>query len=144
MALPLLGIVVLPFLQPNLSLITAAPYRVRINPLDIFGPVYFVTLALGFLSYALTVLFAWLDYRELEKVGVVRPFHWAWAFLVSYVYVIGRSIIVRQVAPRRGLAPIWASIAVIVVGTIIAMVWALSFMSNLMHSLPPGTTNLGA
>lgn len=144
-ALPFLSILVLPFFQPNVSVIAnGGTYRARINPLDVFGPLYFVTIALSLVGYALTVLFAWMDYRELEKQGVVRPFHWAWAFLANYVYVIGRSVIVRQVAPRRGLAPIWVTIGLIVLGILVGVIWAIAFASNLMHSIPPGSSNLGA
>ena len=62
------------------------------------------------ISFGATGLLGYLDWRKLRGVGVVRPFHWIWAFLPT-VYVIGRTTVIRKVAPRRGLAPVWVLIA---------------------------------
>ena len=80
--------------------------------------------------------FSWLDYRELGRRGVDRPFHWAWSFLSSAVYVIGRGVIVRRVAPRRGLVPIWVMIAVTGVSLIITGTLLAALMSSIMHTIP--------
>ncbi|MGO4612150.1 hypothetical protein AB4142_38020, partial [Variovorax sp. 2RAF20] len=61
------------------------------------GPMYFVVVGIGWLLTAAGIVFSWLDFRELTRRGVERPFHWAWSFL-GIVYPIGRSIIVRGVA----------------------------------------------
>lgn len=57
-------------------------------------------------AIALYILFSWLDWRELRKRGIVRPFHWAWAFfgLLTFgvaVYMIGRAVVLR--AHREGV-----------------------------------------
>lgn len=87
-----------------------------------------VTLA-SVVLYAVTVLFAYLDWRQLRARGIDRPFHWAWSFLVlvvgsALVYVIGRAVVVRKRA-RGGLAPMWAAIAVNVVSFIAIIVWGV-------------------
>ena len=51
--------------------------------------------------------------------------------------MIGRSIIVRKVAPGRGLAPIWLAIALYAVSIIIGIIWVatlFSSLSGLMHT----------
>src|SRR4051812_22026449 len=73
------------------------------------GRMYFVVVGLNWLLTAAGIVFSWLDYRELSRRGVERPFHWAWSFL-GIVYPIGRAIIVRGVARGRGLAPLWVAI----------------------------------
>lgn len=87
-----------------------------------------VTLA-SVVYYAVTVLFAFLDWRQLRARGVERPFHWAWSFFVvmissALVYVIGRAVILRK-RTRSGLAPMWAAIAVNVVSLIAIIVWGI-------------------
>ncbi|MDP9904608.1 DUF2510 domain-containing protein [Arthrobacter bambusae] len=61
-------------------------------------------------SYVLMVVMAYRDWRWLARAGVVRPFHWAWGFLPT-VYVIGRTVIVRKVAPATSSFPIAIVIA---------------------------------
>lgn len=74
---------------------------------SILSPSYFIFVGLSFLTFVLTVIFALIDYRELKKRGVPRPFHWAWSFLeTGAVYMIGRSVVVRR-RTGRGLAPLW-------------------------------------
>ncbi len=75
-----------------------------------------VTSVVSIVVSALTVLFAFLDWRQLRARGVDRPFHWAFSFFVlvvgsGLVYIIGRGVILRR-RTGSGLAPIWASIAV--------------------------------
>ncbi|WP_426518109.1 DUF2510 domain-containing protein [Diaminobutyricibacter sp. McL0618] len=95
-----------------------------------------VSLAVGAISWvlwAVTVLFAFLDWRELKRSGVERPFHWAWAFLSSLAYVIGRSVIVHKVARPRGLATIWWLIGVTAVSLIISIVWSIGLTSSIVQ-----------
>lgn len=73
----------------------------------------------------LSVLLAYLDWRRLRRQGVVRPFHWAWGFLIGF-YIIGRSVVVRKVAPGRGLEPLWAHLAVVLFTLIVAFIQASS------------------
>jgi hypothetical protein len=79
---------------------------------------YYVSLVVGLVIYLVTALLAYFDNRALAKAGVARPFHWAWAFLTNYVYVIGRSVVVRR-RSGRGLWPIWALAAVVVLSIIV-------------------------
>ncbi|WP_225310368.1 DUF2510 domain-containing protein [Microbacterium testaceum] len=86
---------------------------------------------------ALTVLFAFLDWRQLRARGVDRPFHWAWSFFVlaigsGLVYIIGRGVILRR-RTGSGLAPIWASIAVNVVAVIALIVWAVVLIAQVAN-----------
>ncbi|MEV8149888.1 DUF2510 domain-containing protein [Arthrobacter sp. NPDC080073] len=97
-----------------------------IDPFSVITPGYFVVVAVGFLAYAGTIVAAYFDWKTLDRAGVVRPFHWAWTFLSLGVYVIGRSVIVRKVAPGRGLDPVWALIGVFVVSLVISIAHASS------------------
>lgn len=83
---------------------------------------------------ALTVLFAFLDWRQLRARGVDRPFHWAWSFTVlaigtGLVYIIGRGVVLRR-RTGSGLAPVWAAIAVTVVTLIIGSVWLVMILGQ--------------
>ena len=128
--LPLATLLILPFWNP-----VAAISEMRTSQnFYTFGTL--LAQLLSFIGYGLTVVFAWLDYRRLERVGVVRPFHWAWVFVSGIVYVIGRSIIVRRVAPGRGLAPIWVSGGVVVVSLVIMLVWVSFLFSGIMQMAP--------
>ena len=84
---------------------------------------------LGLLPYALSVLLAALDRRALGRLGVVRPFHWAYAFIPAPVYLIGRTVVLRR-RVGRGLAPLltWLAMiaAVIVLGGLAAVVIAVT------------------
>ena len=61
-----------------------------------------------------SIVLAFLDRRQLERDGMERPFHWAWAFLSPGVYVVGRSLVARR---RSGssLAPMWVWAAIMFV-----------------------------
>ncbi|PWJ65264.1 DUF2510 domain-containing protein [Rathayibacter iranicus] len=85
----------------------------------------------GFLIYAAEVVFAFLDWRQLKRAGMQRPFHWAWGFLAApYVYVIGRSVIVKRVT-GGGLLPLWIFIAVVAVSFIIAIGWTVALVTQM-------------
>ncbi|MFE4196543.1 DUF2510 domain-containing protein [Paenarthrobacter sp. NPDC056912] len=127
----LLGVVFLFAWHPEFRTITTRQGVTTIDPLSIYTPMYFLVQISSFVVYGLTVLFAFLDRQRLLRSGVVRPFHWAWAFLGATVYTIGRSVIVRKVALNRGLWPIWVLIAVFVLNIVVAGIWT----SNLMQSM---------
>ena len=95
------------------------------------GPMYFVVIGLNWLLTAAVIVFSWLDYRELLRRGVERPFHWAWSFL-GVVYPIGRSVIVRGVAPGRGLAPIWVTIGVYALTLVVSTIWAIRIATEII------------
>ncbi|MBO1740699.1 DUF2510 domain-containing protein [Leifsonia sp. TF02-11] len=110
--------------------------------LQIYSPAYLIDILVSWLLYAAIIVFAWLDYRELGRRGVERPFHWAWSFLAGMVYVIGRSVIVRRVAPRRGLLPIWVLIAVVGVSFIVTGTLMAELAASIVRDLP--TPGVGA
>ncbi|PPF26034.1 hypothetical protein C5C34_00915 [Rathayibacter rathayi] len=88
----------------------------------------------GFLIYAAEVVFAFLDWRQLKRAGVQRPFHWAWAFLVApYVYVIGRSVVVKRVT-GGGLLPLWIFLGVVVVSIMIVTGWSVALFTQMARS----------
>ncbi|BFM26157.1 hypothetical protein CHE218_31990 [Microbacterium sp. che218] len=93
-----------------------------------------VASVVSLLITALTVVFAFLDWRQLRARGVDRPFHWAWIFTVlaigtGLVYVIGRGVVLRR-RTGSGLAPVWAAIAVTVVSLILGSVWLVMILSQ--------------
>ncbi|QHF22166.1 DUF2510 domain-containing protein [Rathayibacter sp. VKM Ac-2762] len=96
-----------------------------------------VLQVVGFLIYAAEVVFAFLDWRQLKRAGLQRPFHWAWAFLAApYVYVIGRSVVVKRVT-GGGLLPLWVFLGVVVVSFLIAIGWTVSLFSQMTQAFAP-------
>ena len=88
---------------------------------------------------ALTVLFAFLDWRQLRARGIQKPFHWAWSFTVLVissvgVYVIGRAVILRR-QTGKGLAPVWGWIAVTLVTIIAVSIWVVALFSAIVPIL---------
>lgn len=137
--LPLASFFALAAWTPDVSSIGAGVYGAgQLNVLSMYTPGYFVILGLGWVVYGLAVFFSFRDWLWLKRQGVVRPFHWAWAFLGGIVYVIGRSVIVRRVATPRGLAPIWVSLGVIVAGVVITISWGVALTVNIVDQLRPG------
>lgn len=93
-----------------------------------FSPGYVIAILLGWLAYGLGVWFGYLDWRELESRGVPRPFHWAFGFLASAVYPIGRSVVVNR-RTGHGMSPMWVSIILMVlsfVGSIAVSVYLVT------------------
>lgn len=78
---------------------------------------YLPLTGLTFVLYGIYVVIAALDYRALRARGVPRPFHWAWTFLGSLVYIIGRTVVVRR-RTGSGLAPLWVFIGLVVISAI--------------------------
>lgn len=72
----------------------------------IVSPGYLLAVVGGWVVYALSVFFSYRDWQELTDRQVPRPFHWAWAFLSSAVYAIGRSVVARR-RTGRGISPMW-------------------------------------
>lgn len=95
------------------------------------SPAYIASILLGFVTWGLSVLFAYLDHRDLTARQVPKPFHWAWAFIPSYgplVYTIGRTAVVRSRLGGGALGPIWGTIGVFVFGLVIAGVMMAQLM----------------
>jgi hypothetical protein len=132
---------------PIVSLLAVAGYDFRdymrasmSGRIDIDGG-YVLMQLLGFLVYAATVVVAYFDWRDLGRRGIVRPFHWAWSFLGSGVYVIGRSIIVRRRitgSPASALTPIWVWAAINVVALFVVTIKLVAAVSAVMPMYGPG------
>lgn len=114
-AIPVVWILLVLFLNTNGYRIYSA-LAPSVGPLaDYTGPGILLLQQLSiWLVYGLSVMFAFFDRRVLLRRGFDRPFHWAWSFLGSYVYVIGRSIIVRR-RSDGGLVPMWLALGILVV-----------------------------
>jgi hypothetical protein len=96
-------------------------------------PMYVLSSLIGWLAYGVAVVFAYLDVRALKRLGYARQFHWAWAFLSSFVYVIGRAVVVKRQA-GRGWAPMWVGIALNVVVFIGVMTWMITLVAQAMET----------
>jgi len=100
-----------------------------------FFAIYAVTLLLAVLTYGLTILAAFRDYKHLIAVGAVRPFHWAFAFIpYPLVYLIGRHVVLRKMVRTSG-APLWAHIAAGVVYVIAVTIWTIVVMQSMFSEL---------
>ncbi|GAP55609.1 hypothetical protein AHiyo6_21740 [Arthrobacter sp. Hiyo6] len=129
-ALPVIPLIILLFWNPVIKVRTVGVrHEQTVDPASIFTAPYFLMVGTSLLAYAVTALMSYLDWDRLRRDGVVRPFHWAWVFLSREVYVIGRSVIVHQVAPRRGLAPVWATLAVTAATLVVASIKASALIA---------------
>ena len=100
---------------------------------------YILTVVGGWVTYGLSIVFAFLDRKELIARGIPRPFHWAWTFLYSPVYVIGRSVVVRR-RTGRGIAPMWAAIGMLVLSTVATLAWMAVFFVELFRQVSTYST----
>jgi len=117
---------------------TAAVQNVIGAYVTILGPMLWVTL-LGYLLMGVGVLLGWLDWRELRRRGVPKPFHWAWGFFAfagagTLVYLIGRSVVVRR-RTGRGLAPLWTGIVVYIAIVIATIIWAAWLIATMLSAI---------
>lgn len=133
-AMPALTGALIFLLHPQV-LLRPVPGTGRVTIADPFaligGPMYFLVMVLGWLISAAVIVFSWLDYRELVRRGVERPFHWAWSFL-GLVYPIGRSVVIRGVAAGRGLAPVWVAIAAQALTLVLSTIWAMVLVTEII------------
>ena len=99
-------------------------------------PWYLGTVVTSWAVYGLAVWFAYMDSAELARRGFGRRFHWAWSFLSTLIYVIGRSVVVRRQA-SRGTAPlhvgIWLNVAMFVAIMIWTIVATVQIMTGVME-----------
>jgi hypothetical protein len=131
--LPLLSSLTIFLYRPSFRMVDIGGVQ-TVDPASMFTPGYVAVLLIGTVIYALAIVFAALDHRALVRAGVVRPFHWAFAFL-GVVYTIGRSVIVYRVARPRGLAPVWVTIGLFVLQTILGFVWGALLTVQLASDL---------
>ncbi|MFE7843982.1 DUF2510 domain-containing protein [Microbacterium sp. NPDC057407] len=96
----------------------------------VFGsPLFIASQLLSYGGYGLSVWFSYLDWRELRRRDVPRPFHWAWAFL-NPVYPIGRSVVVVR-RTGHGWTPLWVTIATLVVSMAVSVAIMLMMFSGM-------------
>ena len=133
--IPLVSILLLLTWQPEFRLITTRQGTTTLDPTSIYSSGVLLLQISSFLLWALTILFAYFDHQRLARSGVIRPFHWAWCFLSPTVYVIGRTVIVRKVAPDRGLAPIWVMIGTFVASMIVVGIWMANFFNQIYSQI---------
>lgn len=104
----------------------------------ILSPWYLATMLVAVAALGLTIWFSYLDHRDLQRLGYIRPFHWAWSLLglggYGIVYIIGRSVVVRR-RSGRGLAPLWVSVALYAAGIVAAFIWFVWFNAYFMGQL---------
>jgi hypothetical protein len=125
--LPLVSFLLLPLafvgFDDAIRSAVADPYSTDVNPYAGFSAAALVGQAVStivsWVLYGAIVVLAYFDHKWLLRQGYVRPFHWAWAFLGS-VYPIGRSVVVRR-RSGRGIAPMWVTIGLAVLGLIIGI-----------------------
>lgn len=130
---PVLAVLLQFAYQPHLQFRTIGPERIpTVDPTSLYTAGYFVVQVGGLVLYGAAVVLAWLDHRELRRRGVVRPFPWPWAFLSAIVYVIGRFVVVRKVAPGRPTWPLWSYLAVFVLSTVVGLVHGLALFRQLL------------
>jgi hypothetical protein len=99
------------------------------------SPAYLASVIGGWLAWALAVLFAYLDWKTLRDRGVPAPFHWAWAFLSSLVYAIGRGVVTNS-RMGKGIVVVWVAIGTIVLGVIVGFVIAATVIGAVFSELP--------
>jgi hypothetical protein len=100
----------------------------------VFTPWYVSIILLSAVVYGLGVWFAYRDYRSLESRGFQNPFHWAWMFLSAWVYVIGRTVVVRH-RGAHSTAPMAVFIAIQVIGFLAVVGWLVTFWIQLMQTV---------
>ena len=101
----------------------------------ILSPGYLFAVFGGIIAYGLSAWFAYLDYRELGRRGIPRPFHWAFAFISYAVYPIGRSVVVRK-RTGRGISPMWVSIALMVLIFVASIGFSVYLISTVVAQIP--------
>ena len=95
---------------------------------------------IGTALLGLFVVFSWLDWRELRRRGVPRPFHWGWSFFAFVsgglaVYMIGRAVVLARRTVAGGWAPLWVWIGVTVLGYVITIAWTIKMVSTMISQL---------
>ncbi|MBN9213592.1 MAG: hypothetical protein ABS62_04100 [Microbacterium sp. SCN 70-200] len=95
---------------------------------------------IGTALLGLFVVFSWLDWRELRRRGVPRPFHWGWSFFAFVsgglaVYMIGRAVVLGRRTVAGGWAPLWVWIGVTVLGYVVTIAWTINMVSTMISQL---------
>lgn len=107
------------------------------------SPAYLAATLGGWVIYALCALCAYLDWKQLRDAGVPQPFHFAWVFLSSLVYVIGRSVVVKR-RTGAGTAPMWVAIGVLVLSFIVSIYISVVIFSTVFSTITQYSYNYGS
>ncbi len=86
------------------------------------------------LTIGLALFYASRDARHLRRIGVVRPFPWGWAAVAGIVYLLGRTIVLKQVT-RPPLTPLIVSAVLYLLYYAAFGVWAVATLSSALNSL---------
>ncbi|MFC8038952.1 DUF2510 domain-containing protein [Paenarthrobacter sp. NPDC057355] len=134
--LPLLPAVSALAWNPQIRFLTSRTGDPVPDPSSVLDSGYFLIMGSLAFVYVASIVLAFFDHRGLKSKGVVRPFHWAWAFMYmgSVVYMIGRTVVVNKVAPGRG----WWPMAVLTAGWLLYMVVAGLKSMEFMRSIFSG------
>lgn len=101
------------------------------------SPGYLVSSLAGWVIYGLCALFAYLDWKQLRTAGIPQPFHFAWVFLSSLVYVIGRAVVIRRrTGSGSGYGPMWVAIGTVVLSFVVAGYITASIIGAVISQLP--------
>lgn len=119
--LPLLSMALRPWAPGGPYSTVPLPAETGMRLLLPADPLGLTAAIVGTLGWIAGIVLAWLDHRVLLSRGFVRPFGWGWAIIPAPVYAIGRSVIARR-RSGRGIAPMWVSIGILVVGSIVSTV----------------------
>ena len=116
------------------------PYAASAAPFALFTPGYFIALVLGWAIAAGKIVVAFFDHRELTRAGVPRPFHWAFAFLGDYVYLIGRGVVTRR-RTGRGFGTVWVAVGYIVLSFVYAIGLIVWMVTTILNNVPSSSYN---
>lgn len=100
--------------------------------LAFLGSIMLISLV-SLVATILTIVAAYRDHKHLVSVGVQRPFHWGFSFLILvvgiFVYLIGRHVVLRKVTRTAGW-PLWTHLALLVASFVGAIVWTMTIMQS--------------
>lgn len=116
----------------NASIAVSADGTVTANPASTPSPTGNGT---GLVLWLAGIGLAVLDWRALRAQQIDRPFPWFWAIASGFVYVIGRSIVVRR-RTGTGLAPMWTTLALQAVLIAIVVSIAVRVANATLTQLP--------
>lgn len=105
------------------------------------APWYWFSMLIVWTIFGASVWFAAMDMRTLAQRGFVKPFHWAWIFLATPVYIIGRHVVIRQ-RGGQGAGPLIAMIATEIVLLFLNLLLSAFLMTRLVAELDPFVSSI--
>ncbi|WP_219948174.1 DUF2510 domain-containing protein [Salinibacterium sp. M195] len=126
-AMPILSIIGLFFLDVSAFFPSYGEGALEAQLRIYTDPGYLAIMVTGWLVFLASIPLSIFDRKTLIARGVDRPFHWAFVFLGSFWYTIGRSIVV-YIRTRQGLGPLWIAVVVQTVG----LIGAFTLLANMM------------